>query len=152
MTHPYDSSYPVPIPVGWERSAWFIPGFTSQNQLPGTPAGVVVVPTLPADISLVTAVRTYLGSDGVPVSGSLTFRPTAEYRDTTSNVTIVPRTYRASLVNGVLSVILAATNDPDTSGGFQYKVEEHFPGGRSYKIAVPYNAASPTQLYSLIVP
>ncbi len=151
MTHPYDPSYPSPIPAGWERSAWYIPGYTAQNLLPGSPSATVLVPVLPADITLVTVVRTYLGSDGVPVSGNLTFRPTAEYRDITSKVTIVPRTTRSTLINGVLNVILAATNDPDTTADFQYKVAENFPGGRKYTIAVPFTSVSPVELYSLIV-
>ncbi len=85
---------------------------------------------------------------GAPAEGSLTFTPTETRfldNDPTQSVTIFGRSVSQPIVNGLCTITVPATDDPDIiPTGFQYQVQENITGGggATYFIEVPISAKS----------
>lgn len=97
---------------------------------------------LPASWTKVPVTAKYLGFDGEPLKGSVIFTPTAVV--SVGDSVVVPQTgtrLTATLdPNGIISINLPATNDPDLrTSGWVYQVQENFKGGRKYAIEVPFD-------------
>lgn len=94
---------------------------------------------LPGDLSVVQVTGSYVDLQGNPIAGQVRFTPRATVVDPAFNQIIIAGPITATLdVFGSFSLFLPATDDPDvTPTNFTYLVEESFPGGRSYDIAVP---------------
>lgn len=140
MTHPYDPSYPTPNPN--PDSPWFIPGWTSQNDLPGPLiVGTPTAPTYPVDLKTILITGTYIDiASGNPVQGNVTFRLDETLQDLLALTNIVPRVMRVPLVNGSISRSLVATDNLSlTKTGVCYHVVENIPGGRTFNMLVPSN-------------
>lgn len=95
-------------------------------------------------LSTVTVGGQYVDLTGSPIAGQVKFTPRSIIVDAFYNQIIVNRTVTVDLdATGSFTVVLPATDDPDTSPvSFTYKVEEAFTGGRTYDISLP--AAAPT--------
>ncbi|MFF1711255.1 hypothetical protein [Streptomyces sp. NPDC058268] len=129
-----------------------IPGWTAINQLPGPGEATTDPPApFPPDIAVQTVVATYMVEGGQPLPGSVLIQADRRYRDTATGDLVVPNARRLKVVNGVLSVDLPASNDPDLDEPFFYSVHEVVPGGRKFMISVPYNATGPLKLHDLAV-
>lgn len=104
----------------------------------------------PAGWDLVNVTGTYIGKNGVPCVGSVTFSsPQLVLR----SGTIVPAADIVfTLVNGAFTGQIPATDDPNASPtGWVYTVTENVPGGRQgYQIVAPN--ASPGIDLSTVVP
>lgn len=88
-------------------------------------------------------VGSFIDLHGNPCRGRITF--TSNQVVVIDGKTVVPKVITAVLVAGSLpdGFELPSTNDVDLSPvGWAYQVREHFDGGRSYGIAVPYGASS----------
>lgn len=106
---------------------------------------------LPSNVSLVTLSGTYVDYSGAPIAGSIRFTSSQTLRDMLADVIIVASTSTATLdSNGSFSIVLPATNDPDLSAVFTYRVEEAFTGGRSYTISLVMS--SPTNTMANVAP
>ncbi|MFC4507016.1 MULTISPECIES: hypothetical protein [Streptomyces] len=129
-----------------------IPGWTSQNQLPGPgyPAANPPAP-FPADVAVQTVTATYMAEGGQPLPGSVLIQADRRYRDKATGDLVVPNARRLKVVNGSLSVDLPAGTDPDLDEPFLYSVHEVVPGGRKFMISVPYDVAGPLRLHDLVV-
>lgn len=98
--------------------------------------------SLPAGWSLVEVTGTFVGSDGAPLRGSITFCTPSPV--IVGGVVVIPREITARLdANGSFSIQLPSTNDPDLSVvGWAYTVIEDLEGGRApYALLVPYNSS-----------
>lgn len=98
---------------------------------------------LPPDANVVVLTATYVGEDGEPVSGSLTFIPSiSALRLPADDVMIRLRQTRAELdAAGDLSVTLLATDDPDMIPvGWHYDVVERIDGRpqRAWILQLPH--------------
>ncbi len=99
--------------------------------------------TLPASWTQVPVVGSFIDLHGNPCRGRITF--TSNQVVVIDGKTVVPKVITAVLVAGSLpdDFVLPSTNDADLSPvGWAYQVREHFDGGRSYGISVPYTAVS----------
>lgn len=98
--------------------------------------------SLPSSWTRVPVTGQYIGRDGMPIVGQLSFlSPTVVEID---NVQIVPRRIIVALdAEGRIPAdfTLPSTNDPGLSvGGWAYTVQEGWPGGREpYAIVVPHD-------------
>jgi hypothetical protein len=102
---------------------------------------------LGAALSTVQITGTYVDFEGTAIQGQIRFTLSSVVSNTTDDQMIAPSTVVVPLVNGAFSVVLPATNDPDTNPiPFVYAVEESFPGGRSYNISVPYTTVGSLDL------
>jgi hypothetical protein len=110
--------------------------------------------TIPASISTVTVVGTYVDIIGNPVRGSIVFKPQVVLKEKTANVIIMPSNIEKVFdANGSFSIILPCTDDPDgTPTSFIYTVTENFSGGRVFDIALPIAVAGTTQNMADILP
>ncbi len=96
----------------------------------------------PTDFNGCTMTGTFVGLDGQPIAGTITFAATPlAMLDFTSLKTIVPRALTATLdSNGHFSIILPATDDPDISPqNFTYTVTQNWIGGRVFSVEAPQN-------------
>jgi len=97
----------------------------------------------------VTVTGNYDLADGTDPTGTVTFTPTSPM---VNGPTVVAAPVVGKLdVDGVLTIDLAANNDPATlPTGVSYLVKESVNGAvRSYYVVVPYDAGSPVDLSSL---
>jgi hypothetical protein len=102
---------------------------------------------LGAALSTVQITGTYVDFEGTAIQGQIRFTLSSVVSNTTDDQMIAPSTVVVPLVNGAFSVVLPATNDPDTNPiPFVYAVEESFAGGRSYNISVPYTTVGSLDL------
>jgi len=99
---------------------------------------------LTPDLSTITLTGTYVDLQGNPVAGRVTFTPQSIIKDTDQNQIIINSTISATLNgSGSFSVVLPVSDDSDVAPTpFAYRVEEVFPGGRSFFIAIPAGGAS----------
>ena len=100
---------------------------------------------LPIGLSAVTVSGTYKHPDGTAMSGKLLFTPEPAILTSGAHGTLLLGTIEATLVNGVMTATLLATDDPDvTPSGWTYRVQERWydAPGRSYPLSLP--AAAPT--------
>jgi len=108
---------------------------------------------LPGNFQTVTVTGTYIGIDGVVLSGTVKFVANATLVDGAAKVVIVPKPITATLDgNGAFSVALPATNDPDIAPlNFSYEVTETFDraGTRHYFIQVPFDSVSPLDISTI---
>lgn len=100
---------------------------------------------LPANFQTVTIIGNYVDMLGISANGSIQFDMENEQLlyDSSADVIVVPKPIVASIAAGTFSVVLPATNDPDITPGFTYRVTESFPTlgiTRTYSLTVPYNA------------
>ena len=102
---------------------------------------------LGAALSTVQITGTYIDFEGTAIEGQIRFTLSSVVSNTTDDQMIAPSTVVVPLASGAFSVVLPATNDPDTNPiPFVYAVEESFPGGRSYNISVPYTTVGSLDL------
>lgn len=100
---------------------------------------------LPVGLSTVTVTGTYKHPDGTAMQGKLLFTPEPAILTSGAHGTLLLGTIEATLVNGVVTATLLATDDPDvTPSGWTYIVQERWydAPGRSYPLSLP--AAAPT--------
>lgn len=123
---------------------WNTPGWTPLNGVPliysdsGIPQAQVDWPT---DLVIVTVVGTFLSNDGYQINGVVRFTNTKQFR--IGDVTINPGEVVGVVREGALEVDLPASNDPAYSEAFVYDVKECWPGGRKYRITVPFDSTLP---------
>lgn len=88
---------------------------------------------LPVDLTTATVTAQYMKGDGTPETGTVSFQRTVYLKGTTSDVTITPHTYVATLdAQGRIAVSLPVTNDASyTPVGWTYTVSEAFSAKRS---------------------
>ena len=103
------------------------------------------MPTQPtANWDFVEVRGRYVGTDGKPVSGRVTFTPKASRMvDLLALTTIIGRTISAEIDpnDGTFAISLPASDDPDiTPASFTYTVDEDFRGGDKYEIEVPISS------------
>lgn len=80
---------------------------------------------LPADLSQVTVTGTYVNiATGVAGTGTVSFSAALWVTDAAFKVRLVPATVTATLVAGAFSIVLPATNDPQTSPVYTWQVTE----------------------------
>lgn len=94
---------------------------------------------LPSNFDTVTIKGTYMNFTGEPITGSISFLPTAQHIKHTDTDTIILATKIETLVgaDGTFSVVLPITNDPDVTPSFQYSVTETVAGvTRKYNIEI----------------
>ena len=97
-------------------------------------------PDWPTNWGGATITGTYVGLDGTPFVGTVTFTPAPpSILDASTMTVIIPATLTATLdVNGHFSITVPATDDPDINPtGWTYQVSENFVGGRKYSIFAP---------------
>lgn len=156
------------------RDAWWTPGWTAQNQsyLP-VPLNAFAPQGFPSGLTEVTIIGNYFDADANPLSGYLTFWPSAPLTFTVGGgITYIPQRYvgrnntmlglnqfgdgKIFLWRGQLSVSLLATDNADMiPASFTYHVVEHFFEGNQYDIVVPssdYSVTAPPDIHSLIIP
>jgi len=109
---------------------------------------------LPASLSTVTVIGTYVDLQGNPVRGSLIITPQTILKETAANVIIIPvkiqKTFDAT---GSFSVVLPVTSDTDVAPiPFIYTLEENFTGGRTFQISLPLSVAGTTQNLADLLP
>lgn len=93
--------------------------------------------------NLVPVTAKFMNADGTAVKGRVIFTPRASRLvDLAALTTVIGNAVIATLANGVMTISLPATDDPDvTPTDFTYLVKEDFPGGISYEISVPLASA-----------
>ena len=100
--------------------------------------------TLPALITVTGTIRNSVG----PVSGKIVFaRSPVIFPAATNDANLaIPEEVVTTVTNGVLSVALYASNDPNASPtGWTWEVRPHFTSWRSpFSIVVPYDAPGGT--------
>ena len=106
---------------------------------------------LPANFQTITVTGTYVDLTGVAVNGSIQFdvNDFVALRDPTADVIVLAKPITASIASGTFSVSLPATNDPDITPGFTYKVTESFPSlniTNVYNINVAFDGPNPLNL------
>ena len=104
----------------------------------------------PANYQGCTVEAEYRNFDGTTPNGTVEFSPSpSRALDYSLELILLPKTFTANVVNGVLvdpltntpGLTIPATNDPDISPlEFTYKVTENFFGGTSYNIEAPVGA------------
>ncbi len=107
----------------------------------------------PANLTAVTVTGTYVDAQGNPATGSVTFTPTTTLLDGGTGNVILPKPVQVSLVNGVISAALFATDDVDAQPqGWAWKVDETqvVPGAqRVYYVQIPSSVAPTVSLANL---
>lgn len=103
---------------------------------------------LPANFQVITVTGSYVDLTGVAVNGSIQFdiEDFTALRDPASNVVILAKPLTASIASGIFSLSIPATNDPDITPSFTYKVTESFPTlsiTRTYRISIAYDGPNP---------
>jgi hypothetical protein len=105
---------------------------------------------LAPSLTTVQITGNYVDFEGNPIQGQVRFTLGDVIRNGTDDQMIAPSSIVIGLSSGAFSVILPATNDPDTVPiPFVYTVEESFPGGRSYTISIPYTTVGSLDLADL---
>lgn len=107
---------------------------------------------LPAEFDTVTLTGRYVELDGDPVQGYLTFKASPTIlKAAASKAIIIPVVLEAPLdAEGIFSIALPATNDPDINPGeWTYEVTEGFGPRRIYSIAVTLENGPTQNLFDL---
>jgi hypothetical protein len=105
---------------------------------------------LPANVTTVTVVGTYLTPDGQPSTGTVSFKPSAWLTNSGDNSAIPNSTVTKALdAAGSFSVVLPITDDPDLApGAWSYVVEERIEGLTNwYTILIPSSIAGGGTVY-----
>jgi len=129
---------------------WNTPGWTAANGYPLVVSDDgIYTPEVawPVDLVLVDITGDFLDQWGLPVNGVVRFTRTIQFR--LGDVVINPGETVGVVREGVLTVELPASNDPSYDQAFVYDVKECWPGGRKYRIEVPYDEIDPVPLYTL---
>lgn len=109
--------------------------------------------TLPTSYNTGTVTAKYTNLDGTAAAGKVTFTPRASRIVALSESTIVlPKTLTATLdVDGEISIVLPATNDPDISPlNFTYAVSEDITGGGGSKYDIEVLVGTTVDLSSVV--
>ena len=108
---------------------------------------------LPGDLTTVVVTGRFLDPAGVPLTGTVTFTPSAEVTDATGRVVIpaTPRSFPLSAQGTFTSDPLAATDNADLLPGWTYLVEAELTTapGFSFSCALP-SSPSTVDLSALI--
>ena len=153
--------------------AWWTPAWTAQNRDGASiqvPPSAFTAPGFPA-LSYTTVTGNYFDSSANPLSGYLTFYPSAALTFVVDGqTTYMPQRYsginqtllginqmgnsRVYLWYGQLQVSLLATDNANmTPVSFTYHVVEHYIGGLQYDIVVPSaDGTAGIDVHSLIIP
>lgn len=112
--------------------------------------------SIPASLTSITVTARYYKPDGSPAAGSVRFQLSAA-ATAPADRAIVPLTSVKALLDtaGAISVVLAASDDPDWSAsGLTYQVTERIVGAepRTYNVAVPAAAAGGTVDLAALAP
>lgn len=105
---------------------------------------------LPGDVKLITVTASYTDMQGNPLSGSVTFTPSASpLTDSTGRTIIEGAPVKASPSNGLLSVVLPTT-DQFSPSGWCWRVTESLgsglPGARGSQLNRSYAVTLPSSL------
>jgi hypothetical protein len=103
--------------------------------------------------TMITVTRTYKTPASYAAQGVVRFTPSNPMVNGTT--TIAAPEWATLNKNGVLSIVLAANNDPSTTPvGTTYRVQEILTGqdNRIYDVVIPYNAPSATVDLSTLTP
>jgi lysophospholipase L1-like esterase len=107
----------------------------------------------PANLTAVTVTGTYIDAQGNAASGYVIFTPTTTLLDGGTGNVILPRPVQVSLVAGVITAPLFATDDVDAQPqGWAWRVDESnvTPGNqRVYYIQIPSSVAPTVSLAAL---
>lgn len=108
--------------------------------------------SIPAGITPITVTAAYVDAKGNAPSGRVTFTPSIT--TVRAGSIQVPSPVTVYLVDGALSVILAATDDPEWApSGFTYRVSERVgDASREYDIELSYLAAEGAVDLATVVP
>lgn len=101
---------------------------------------------LPSDMDTVTVTGTYVGVDGSPAQGSVTFTAVTRLRSAATHTSILPSRVVGTLDgSGHLSVQIPATDDPDiTPPGWVWQVEENLGSSSGPIYQRAYTMLAPT--------
>lgn len=96
---------------------------------------------LPADLTTATVTAQFFKGDGTPETGTVSLERTVYLRGASSDVTITPHIYKATLDGmGRISIVLPVTNDSSyVPVGWEYTVSESL-SGRSRQYVMPLTA------------
>lgn len=105
---------------------------------------------LPTQITITGLIA---NADG-PMAGKLVFASSTLVRDASSGEVLIPDEVVATVgADGLLTVVLSATNDPGFSPtGWTWEVRPHFDGWRTpFSVAIPYDSPGAALLLSQLV-
>lgn len=112
---------------------------------------------LPGDLTTITVTGTYLDGGGNPLTGHVTFTPTADLQDSTGHVVLRAAPLYAYLTSGVISIVLPCTDNATLNpAAWAYTVTEALSDGsqslpnRSYTIQVPHTLGTTVDITTLI--
>lgn len=112
---------------------------------------------LPGDLTTITVTGTYQDASGAPLTGYVTFTPTADLLDSTGHVVLRATPLYAKLTSGTLSVILPCTDNATLNPAtWAYTVAEVLSDGtaslpsRTYTIQVPHTLGATVDISTLI--
>jgi hypothetical protein len=124
---------------------WYVPGWTAQQPYPGIDDVVVVGENqLPSGILTVRVTGNYVRVSGWAAGGVVKFSLLDTSVDRFSSTVILPDTIVGRITLGALSV--------DLPSGFNYKVREIVPGGRTFTVTVPADITGTIDINELLAP
>ena len=134
---------------------WYIPGWSVQNPSYVSQPDKYQFAPFPEELVRITISGEFFATTTRPLSGFLTFEPSASivYTPATGDkFTIKPRATKVYLDKGSLNVTLLATDNAGTNPAtFTYHVVEHFLGGVEYDIHLPKDSVDKVDIFSLVV-
>lgn len=112
---------------------------------------------LPGDLTTITVTGTYLDGGGNPLTGHVTFTPTADLQDSTGHVVLRAAPLYAYLTTGVISIVLPCTDNATLNPvSWAYTVVESLSDGtqslpnRTYTVQLPHTLGTTVDLTTLI--
>ncbi|NUQ98359.1 MAG: hypothetical protein HOY79_18010, partial [Streptomyces sp.] len=112
---------------------------------------------LPGDLTTITVTGTYQDVSGAPLTGYVTFTPTADLLDSTGHIVLRATPLYAKPTSGILSVTLPCTDNATLNPAvWAYTVTEVLSDGtaslpnRSYTIQVPHTLGASVDISTLI--
>lgn len=102
----------------------------------------------PSNITRITVTARYVDLQGNPAQGNVLFTPTSSLINPTDGSIIIAQTITKTLdANGELSILLPVTDDTDAIPvNFTYTIQEQWPDGRTFNIALPANLGATVDL------
>lgn len=112
---------------------------------------------LPADLTTITVTGTYQDPSGSPLSGHVTFTPTADLLDSTGHVVLRATPLTINLTSGAFSIVLPCTDNATLNPStWAYTVVETVADGsqsltaRTYTVQLPHTLGTSVDISTLI--